>query len=113
VPDLRRVLLLSLVVLAGCGSTASQQGEELQSLAAEGALLAHDVREGDAWRPYTRAHTAELAEQASSLRSAAKDRRVRLLARVVARQLELLANADRRQAAQIETRLTRILERIA
>jgi hypothetical protein len=52
-----RVVVALVVVAAGCGGSSSpaKQAEELQSLAAEGALLAHDAAEGDTTGPLTRA----------------------------------------------------------
>jgi hypothetical protein len=108
--------LLALVVLAGCGSNATKQADDLHSLAAEGVLLAHDVGEGDAWGPYVRVHSEELAAEAASIGSAAKTQRLAATARLVARELESLGVAGEPQAKDIEVRLSRlakILERLA
>jgi hypothetical protein len=110
------VVLLAAFLLAGCASSAAKQAEDLQSLAAEGALMAHDAAEGDAWGPYTRAHAKELAEEASSLKANAKTERLSAFARSVARDLVSLEHADSRQARRIDERLTRLsklLERLS
>jgi hypothetical protein len=105
----RRGLLLLVLLLAGCASAKpSQQAEDLRSLAAEGALMAHDVGEGGAWGPYTRAHANELAEKASSLKSKAKTAQLSTTAGLVERDLVRLQHADRGQAPLIEKRLTRL-----
>jgi hypothetical protein len=98
--------------MAGCGSTAAKQAEDLHSLAAEGALLAHDAGEGDDWKPYRSAHAKELAKEASSLRSAAKTDRLAGAAGLLARDLEWLGRADAREARLIEKRLTRFAKLI-
>lgn len=93
------------MLLVGCGSTASKQAEDLQSLAAEGAVLAHDAREGDEWKPYRQAHSNELAKKTLSLESAAKTQSLSTLARRIAWDLNRLVRADRRQAEVLERRL--------
>ena len=102
---MRVPLVLALVFVVGCGSTASKQAEDLHSLAAEGALLAHDAREGDEWKPYRQAHSKELAKKTSSLEAAAKSRALSELATSIAGDLDRLSQADRRQAAVLERRL--------
>jgi TolA-binding protein len=97
-------LLVALVLVAGCGSTASKQAEDLQSFAAAGALLAHDAGEGAEWTPYRRAHCRELAKQASSLESSAKTRALSALARRIAGDLAQLERADRDRARVLERR---------
>jgi outer membrane murein-binding lipoprotein Lpp len=97
--------VLCVLVLAGCGSNASKQAEDLQSLAAEGALLAHDAGEGDEWKPYRRAHVAELASEASTLEEQAKTRKLSALARNVAADLGRLEHADSDEARRLERRL--------
>jgi hypothetical protein len=104
----RTAVLLAALLLAGCGSSPAQQAEDLQSLAAEGSLLAHDAGEGDEWGPYREAHAQELAEQASSLESQAKTRRISAFARVLARDLQALAGADTVGARRLEDRLNRL-----
>jgi hypothetical protein len=105
----RTVVLLAALLLAGCGSSPAKQAEDLQSLAAEGALLAHDAGEGDEWGPYREAHAQELAKQASSLESQAKTRRISAFARVLERDLQALAGADTVRARKLEDRLNRLV----
>jgi hypothetical protein len=108
----RTGVLLAALLLAGCGSSPATQAEDLHSLAAEGALLAHDAGEGDDWGPYREAHAQELAEQASSLESQAKTRRLSALAGQLARDLQALSGADTVRARRLEDRLNRLLERL-
>jgi hypothetical protein len=69
------VLGVTLVLLAaGCGSGGklgakelSQQSKLLQSLAAEGALLAQDAVSGNTTRIYTREHSSDLYKAASKV----------------------------------------------
>ena len=65
---------LGVVVLfgAGCGGggplgvkALSQESRSLQSLAAEGALLAQDVAAGRTTRVYARVHSSDLSTAAS------------------------------------------------
>jgi hypothetical protein len=96
-------------VLAGCGGSSSpaKQAEELESFAAEGALLAEDAAAGDTTSAFARVHARELQEQAEALERQASDRRLRLLAKDVARELRRLAEdpGDRRAAARAERTL--------
>jgi len=75
---LNGALVLGLVIVglvgAGCGSggmlgakALSQQSKSLQSLAAEGALLAQDAAAGKTTGIYTREHAADLRKAASQL----------------------------------------------
>jgi hypothetical protein len=95
------VLVVILALLAtGCGSggklgakALSQQSKSLQSLAAEGALLAQDAVSGKTTRIYTREHSSDLYKAASqaevSLRAAktepALEPKLRQLAALAAR----------------------------
>jgi hypothetical protein len=105
----RTVVPLAALLLAGCGSSPAKQAEDLQSLASEGALLAHDAGEGDEWGPYREAHAQELAEQASSLESQAKTRPLAAFARLLARDLQALAGADTVRARRLEDSLNRLV----
>jgi hypothetical protein len=62
-------LLALIFALSACGGGASfqKEAEGIQSLAAEGALLARDVADGKSTVPFTRVHARELAEKAASL----------------------------------------------
>jgi hypothetical protein len=82
--SLRQERLLTLAVIlallcAGCGSggklgakALSQQSKSLQSLAAEGALLAQDAVSGKATSVYTREHSADLYKAASQAEASLK-----------------------------------------
>jgi hypothetical protein len=82
--SLRRERLLVLgailaVLCAGCGSggklgakALSQQSKSLQSLAAEGALLAQDAVSGKITNVYTREHSADLYKAASQAEASLK-----------------------------------------
>jgi hypothetical protein len=81
---LRRERLLVVGVIlalvgAGCGSggklgakALSQQSKSLQSLAAEGALLAQDAVSGKTTRIYTREHSSDLYKAASQAEASLK-----------------------------------------
>ena len=61
--------------LAGCGGGSQtldaealkKQAEAIESLAAEGALLAADVSEGDTTRPFVRVHAEALGKNAETV----------------------------------------------
>ena len=61
-----------LALVSGCGGGAldadalSQQAKSLQSIAAEGALLAQDAASGETTRAFSGEHSAELRGAASS-----------------------------------------------
>jgi hypothetical protein len=100
---------LLLFVAAGCGTPSSleKQAEEVHSLAAEGALLAHDVSEGDTTQPFTRVHAGELARKADELAPKIRDTELKRVAESVGSDLGRLSDApgDREGAAQVERRL--------
>jgi hypothetical protein len=113
---LRRAVLLLGVVLAlvggGCGSGGTleakellQQTESLQSLAAEGALLAHDSALGRTTRIFTQEHSSYLFRATSQVEATLKLaesepalaqqlRRLTVLAGQVSADLERLAAAS-------------------
>ena len=100
---------------AGCGGTGqlgvtalSQESKSLQSLAAEGALLAQDAASGKTTHIYTREHAADLRKAASqvqtSLRVAKTEpplgpklRRLAALAARVSADLNRLGSASKEQ----------------
>jgi hypothetical protein len=123
---MRRVLLLGVVLAllgAGCGGggklgakALSQQARSLQSVAAEGALLAEDVISGRTTRIYTREHSADLHKAASqveaSLRTAktapgleGKLRRLEVIATRVSTELERLGHASKGEAHALRREL--------
>jgi hypothetical protein len=120
------VFLLGVAVAvlgAGCGSSGalgakglSQQAMSLQSAAAEGALLAHDVASGRTMRIYAREHSADLSEAASKVEASLKNaksgpglarerRRLAGLATRVRVELEHLRGASEEEARALERRL--------
>jgi hypothetical protein len=116
---LRRALVLGAIVIllgAGCGGggkvgakALAQEATSLQSLAAEGALLAQDVTAGRTTRIYTREHSADLHKAAAQVESSLKKakpapglegqaRALAGLATRVSRELELLGHASKDEA---------------
>jgi hypothetical protein len=118
---LATLVLFCLVV--GCGGThelsrsaLDQDFEAIQSAAAEGALLSHDVANGRTTSTFARVHSGELARQANAvserLQSAESSAgleddpaRARRLATLVARNLERLDEASHDEARRIARRL--------
>ena len=119
---LKGALVLGVVVAlfgAGCGGGAklgvnalSQESKSLQSLAAEGALLAQDVAAGKTTRVYARAHSSDLstaASEAEALLNTAKTapafepklHRLAVLAAQIRGDLERLGGASRNEARAI------------
>jgi len=111
-----RVLVLAVIlalVAAGCGGggklgakALSQQSKSLQSLAAEGALLAQDAVSGKTTRIYTREHSSDLYKAVSqaeaSLKAATTEpalqpklRRLTVLATQVSAALKRLGGASK------------------
>jgi hypothetical protein len=106
----RAALFLTLVVaLAGCvvPTEPAKQAEEIASVAAEGALLAHDAAEGDTTATFTSVHAKALREKLAMLEPKLRDRRLRELAGSVSTELERLSAhpGDRAGASAIERRL--------
>jgi hypothetical protein len=110
---MRRALALALVsvVLTACGESQQQRVEEIGSLAAEGALLAHDASEPrGSTEVYTRVHADELAGAARSVAEKVSPP-VAELARQVARDLDRLAENPNDEA--LAQRLEHGLKRAA
>jgi hypothetical protein len=106
------IALAALWLLAsGCGvpQEPSKQADEIASVAAEGALLAHDTAEGDTTGPFRRVHARALRGQIEELRPAIEDRRLSALAATVSEQLRRLED-DAAAAPAVETRLERAAE---
>jgi hypothetical protein len=108
------VLVASIVLLAsGCGSSGtlsakalSQESKSLQSLAAEGALLARDAQAGRTTRIFRRVHSDDLYKVASkastSLRTAktapgldTELRKLKFLSGTLSDDLKRLGNASK------------------
>jgi hypothetical protein len=127
----RRALALGGVVAflcAGCGGgklgakALSQQAESLQSVAAEGALLARDASAGKTTRTFARVHSSDLDEAASqaasSLRTAKtrpalepKLRRLAALAGGVSDELKRLGGASQEEQRALAGKLQSAAER--
>jgi hypothetical protein len=108
-----RLAVLGVVLLAvGCGvpRELSKQAEDVHSVAAEGALLAHDASEGSTTSTFTAEHAEALRKLLSPLRAAVEDERLAEIADDVDRTLGDLARApdDERRAAAAERRLDRL-----
>ena len=96
-----RVLVLGVIVTllgAGCGSggnlgakALSQQSKSLQSLAAEGALLAQDAVSGKTTRIYMREHSSDLYKAASQAEASLKAAKTESALQPKLRQLAALA----------------------
>jgi len=73
------VLLFALLIPACNGGTVDQHALDndsasIDSLACEGALLAHQVVDGATTEPFTRVHAGELATRASNFEDALSQR---------------------------------------
>jgi hypothetical protein len=120
------VLVAVAVVLAGCnGGTVDRHAltndaATLDSIACEGALLAHDVSKGASTKYFARVHSDVLRAQASHLAdalaerptSAGLERRVRAKAKDASAIASVLSRlhhhpADRERAARAERALER------
>jgi hypothetical protein len=122
----RAALLLLIVLLAACnGGTVDrhaleQDSDAIDSLACEGALLAHEIRHGASTSAFSRVHAGELATRASNFEDALStrptvpgiERKVRAEARkagAIASLLDQLGDhpTDARNAGELEDRLTK------
>jgi hypothetical protein len=65
----RGVLVICSFLLSGClvPSEPAKQAEEIASISAEGALLAHEVGEGDVTGTFARVHAEGLRRKLSEL----------------------------------------------
>jgi hypothetical protein len=97
------------LALAGCGgATTADQAESAASVAAEGALLAHEAAEGSTTNSFARVHARALGKKAEALGG---EPRLDAVVREIVAGLESLAAdpGDERGAAHVE----RVLERAA
>jgi 5'-deoxynucleotidase YfbR-like HD superfamily hydrolase len=105
------VAIVGLVVAAGCGvpSDPKKQAEDVGSIAAEGALLAHDAAEGDTTTPFTRIHSRALEQKLDPLLDAIKQDRLARVAADVDRLLDQLEQdpTDQAKAARVGHELDR------
>jgi hypothetical protein len=65
----RGALVICSLLLSGClvPSEPAKQAEEISSISAEGALLAHEVAEGDVTDSFARVHAEALRKKLSEL----------------------------------------------
>jgi hypothetical protein len=106
----RRVLLLAaaLLLTSGCGvpQQLSKQADEVHSVAAEGALLAHEASEGSL-DAFTSEHAKALQKRLDQLRPAIENEQLARAADSVDAALANLAEhpGDRRNSSRLERRL--------
>lgn len=106
--SVRRWAAVLILVLAGCGvpQELSKQAEEVHSVAAEGALLAHEASEGSLDN-FTTEHAKALQKLLGQVRPAIEDARLARTAEAVDAALTSLAEhpGDRANAGRLEHRL--------
>ena len=111
----RRVLLLAaaLCLTGGCGvpQELSKQAEEVHSVAAEGALLAHEASEGSSTNTFTREHAKALQKLLGELRPAIENADLAQIAAKVDAMLAALADEPGRRSRAVL--LERALDRAA
>ena len=108
-PGLARIVVIAAcaVLLVGCnGGTVDRHAltndaATVDSIACEGALLAHDVAQGKTTRNYTREQAEELAIQSSNLADA-------LAKRPALPSIEQRVRAKAKDAAKLATTLRRL-----
>jgi len=121
------LLVLALAVVAsGCGTTTTTRdfrhdAASVASIAAEGALLAHEVGEKSTTSTFARVHGGELGDTAAGLASTLRRNRplaelpvaeLAALASAVARRLHLVASEPPpARAFALERQLQRLAER--
>jgi hypothetical protein len=103
------MLLLAALVLAGCGETEKIQKDTLESVAAEGALVAHDASDGSTTNTFTRVHGRALRDLAKKVEDAPKSPQLGRRAARIAADLDELADhpGDEQRAARIARELER------
>jgi hypothetical protein len=106
-----RICLLAAVAAsaAACGvpQVVTKQAEEVGSIAAEGSLLARDVRQGESTATFVRVHAAALRQKLAPLADAVEHVELARVAQTVDEQLDALENnpGDAERAVGIERRL--------
>jgi hypothetical protein len=104
--------LFAVLVVAGCivPGDPAKQAEEIHSIAAEGALLAHDASEGDTTSPFTRVHAEALRKNLAKLEPKVSHAALHSLLEQTDAALSELTDApgDERRAARLEQWLERI-----
>ena len=98
--------VIAVILIAGCGvpHELAKQAEEVHSVAAEGALVAHDAGEGSTTTTFTREHSEALRKLLEQLEPAIENPRLRRIAQEVDRSLARLADDpdDRTGARRLE-----------
>jgi hypothetical protein len=112
VPVRRALLLAALVLLAGCGQPTEpkKQAEDLGSVAAEGALLAHEAVDGSSTGPFTRVHSEVLREDVQKLEPKLKERPLVRLAEDISAALEELPDEPGAAARSLDDAANRAEE---
>ena len=106
-----RMCLLAAVAVSAAACGVSQdlgkQAEQVASIAAEGSLLARDVRQGDSTATFVRVHARGLREKLAPLADAVEHEQLARVVRSVDDQLSALEDdpGDSSAAAGIEQRL--------
>ena len=106
--------LAACVTAAACGGSSTRHSaEQLDSIAAEGALLAGRVAEGEVTAPFQETHAAALRAEAQAVASATASPALRRVGNLIATELQRLASApgNIRLAANAERRLQRLSRR--
>ena len=112
-PAVRVLVVLVVLLLTGCGvpQELSKQADEVHSVAAEGALLAHEASEGSSTDTFTREHAKALRKLLGELRPAIENPDLAQTAAKIDAMLAALAEAPgRRSRAEV---LERTLDRAA
>jgi hypothetical protein len=103
------------LLVGGCivPTDPAKQAEEIGSIAAEGALLAHDAAEGDTTETFTHEHAEALRRNLAKLEPKVEVAELARLLDVTDAQLERLAAApgDQASAARVERRLDEAAKR--
>ena len=97
------------VVLAGCvPSDPTLQAEGIESIAAEGGLLAHDLGNGSTTSVFAREHAKALRGKLDEIEAVVDDPALARLATEVAGELQRLIEASPEEAPILERRLERL-----
>jgi hypothetical protein len=100
----KALLLIAALLLAGCGQPTepSKQAEALGSMAAEGALLAHDAAGGSSTGPFTRVHSEALRTKLDQLEPYLEDSQLARLAADIGEALDGLPDQPGRAERQLD-----------
>jgi hypothetical protein len=110
-------IVLSALALSGClvPTEPSKQADDIASVAAEGALVAHDAAEGDTTATFTREHAADLRSALAKLEPKVEVRELSRLLATTDRALGALEDdpGNRMRAKVVERSLDRASRRAA